>query len=136
MIVHPLNWLEVSSEDELALDFVRSANPDCVLAADLVYDPFLVPHLVRTLRTVLAKQDKQGTKSIPYALVSSTIRNPDTYRLFLRNLRDQGLHYSIVEPEQYSSSSAWGLPLFPSVHDKELDGRVEILTIQAVPFGL
>lgn len=123
----------MTSQEAFTISFLNGVNPDCVVAADVVYDPSLVPHLVNALQALLVRT---GRDSYPYALVSSTIRNPDTYDLFLRYLQEQGLHYSIIPPESYSGTETWGLPVFPSVHDKEMDGRVEILKIQATPFAL
>lgn len=131
--IQSLNWTKVTSRDEDTISYLNEVNPDCVLAADVVYDPSLVPHLVSTLYALLTRSRNE---SHTYALVSSTVRNPDTYELFVRCLQEKGLYYSIVAPDSYLGSNTWGLPLFPSVHDTELEGRVEILIIQAVPFPL
>lgn len=131
--VNALNWTDVSCHDASTASFLHDVDADCVLAADVVYDPSLVPHLVNTLHAILTRAKKS---SPPYALVSSTVRNPETYGLFLRTLREKGLEYSIIPPETYTGPHIWGLPLFPSTHDIQMDGRVEILRIQAVPFAL
>ncbi|KAN0064787.1 hypothetical protein ACQY0O_001844 [Thecaphora frezii] len=153
--IHPLDWIEVQRQsNEFSRDaasvanrdadddndgterdllgFLKRVKPTLILAADVVYDPDLVSPLASTIRTALQCSDNGGAT----ALVSSTIRNPDTYKAFRDALDSQGLHVEPIPIEQKyleAEAEAGGVepvPFFPSVHDPVCDGRVELLCIR------
>lgn len=102
--------------------------PTCVLAADVVYDPSLISPFVDTLSFALERNKIYGGPQ-PFALVASTIRNPDTYSQFLQALEKRQLQWKLVDPKR----SRWphmDLDLFPSVHNQKMEGAVSILHIQ------
>lgn len=128
-----LNWLDVADTASDAAALLREANATRVIAADVVYDPALVGPLTDALRAALLG-DGQHTDAKPFALVSSTVRNPTTYQSFLDALHERGMQWHTVDP----GTPAWPqqdrepLPLFPSAHDPELGGKVSIVHIQLV----
>ena len=73
-----IDW-DTFSENDLS-----SIEPECVIAADVVYDPSIVPSLVKTIATCLAR-------GAAFALVACTPRNPETLNRFLTSLREQNL---------------------------------------------
>jgi len=87
--VKELDWLELSAErqqsqqrDDLpSIKLLGEVKPSLILAADVVYDPDLIPPLVEAIRACL----EAGTSTCR-ALVASTIRNADTYGAFKASL--------------------------------------------------
>lgn len=51
-----------------------------IIAADVIYDPDIVPLLVAAIRVLLTED---GGGHTPIAVVAATVRNPDTFKLFL-----------------------------------------------------
>lgn len=126
--VEALDWNDVSTGDRDALERLQSMRPTCVLAADVVYDPALISPFVDTLSVALQK-NKTYSGPQPFALVASTIRNPDTYGQFLQALERRQLQWKMVDLKQ----TRWpnlDLILFPSVHNQNMEGTVSILHIQ------
>ncbi|XP_062507802.1 protein-lysine N-methyltransferase EEF2KMT-like isoform X2 [Corticium candelabrum] len=66
---------------------------DLMLAADVVYDPDIIVHLVQTLAACIRRPDKQAV-----ALVASTVRNSDTYTQFELCLGHYGLQSKLMMP--------------------------------------
>ncbi|KAK7112514.1 hypothetical protein V1264_011962 [Littorina saxatilis] len=84
-----LDWEQTSTTPGSSLQ------ADVILGADVVYDPSIIPSLVRLLRKLL----EPGKKS--KAFIASTVRNEDTRDAFLIALSSEGLSYSVVEgPKQ------------------------------------
>lgn len=74
--------------------------------------------------------------SAPFALLSSTVRNPSTYRFFLDALEAHGMQLH-PGPE---AQTVWphapmdmALPLFPTAHAPARQGAVEMVYIQLQP---
>jgi hypothetical protein len=64
--------------------------PHLILAADVVYDPALFDALCQVIRCALlgtAEADAQGSGE-RFALIASTMRNKETYSLFLQAIRE------------------------------------------------
>lgn len=142
--IAPLDWAEVAESASRAARFLREANATRILAADVVYDPSLVGPLADAMRAALLGNgdSSRHTKSLtwdetaPYALVSSTVRNPATYQAFLDALKQRGMRWKKVS----APLSLWPateeqepLPLFPSVHDPETGGIVVLICVQLQP---
>lgn len=53
-----------------------------IIAADIVYDPELIEPLCKVLKLALTSTADEYPQ--PYALIASTVRNEQTYALFLR----------------------------------------------------
>jgi Lysine methyltransferase len=70
----------------LSWDSDVAIGADVILAADVVYDPYVVPALVHRLRVELASSPRA------VALVASVVRNHDTHATFLAACTDAGLH--------------------------------------------
>ncbi|TRY62620.1 hypothetical protein TCAL_00415 [Tigriopus californicus] len=82
--VESLDWTQFSESDVQALKPI-----DVIIAADVVFDPSLVPHLARTLGLLL--------RTTPVAYVACTPRNLDTLELFLSQIASQDLIWSESE---------------------------------------
>ncbi|PWZ02360.1 hypothetical protein BCV70DRAFT_198644 [Testicularia cyperi] len=136
--VQELDWLELQAErrqseqrDDLpSVAFLRDVRPTLVLAADVVYDPDLVGPLAEAIQASL---EAAGRKGASRALVASTIRNSSTYGAFRAALVNRGLRASITQLHRPTLSSphehAPSIEVFPSAHEVETDGVVELLTI-------
>ncbi|CAL9692804.1 unnamed protein product [Knipowitschia caucasica] len=72
-----LDWASVTEEQ------LRDLEADTIIAADVVYDPEVVVHLVSLLSRILS--------STLDVFICSTIRNPDTYRDFKQQLDAAGI---------------------------------------------
>lgn len=139
----PLNWNEVSQSSSEATEWLREVNATRILAADVVYDPDLVGPLADTLRAALIGSGdpsrypvgQDWNNDLPFALVSSTVRNPATYQAFLDALHSRGLRWKLSDTPRpiWPNTGEHPLPLFPSTHDPELGGHVEIVCIQLQP---
>ena len=79
--VEALDWTEASEESLRHI----SSETDVIIAADVVYDPSVVPALVRVLSILLEHGD--GSR----ALIAATIRNPLTLQTFLDSLSNAAL---------------------------------------------
>ena len=71
--VRSLDWREFDLEDATKLDC------SMLIAADVVFDPTLVPYLAETISTCLEAR-------IEMALVACTVRSEDTLNLFLQEV--------------------------------------------------
>lgn len=71
---------------------------DIVVAADVVYDPDVIPHFVKILKDVLCR--KPGM----VAYVASTVRNPDTFACFRNELESKGLVVTTEAEQQHQDS--------------------------------
>ncbi|KAL2100612.1 hypothetical protein ACEWY4_002373 [Coilia grayii] len=85
--VEELDWESVS-ENRL-----RDIDTNTVIAADVVYDPDIVDCLVSLLSRIL-KCSKNSSQ--PDVYIASTIRNPETYSFFKKQLTGAGLKHSII----------------------------------------
>ncbi|CAL8301524.1 unnamed protein product [Merluccius merluccius] len=85
--VEELDWESVSEER------LREIGADTVIAADVVYDPDTISCLVKLLSRVL-RCSSPG--ELPRVLICSTIRNPDTYNSFKRQLEEAGVGYDVI----------------------------------------
>ena len=115
----------MSAHEPSALAQLRRINPTCVLAADVVYDPLLVPALADTLHAAL----QTNSNANPFAIVASTVRNPTTYESFLHALQERHLSWKELEVDL----PLWprtSLRLFPSTHSAELEGPVKLIRIE------
>ncbi|KAJ1679190.1 Protein fam86a, partial [Spiromyces aspiralis] len=70
--VQELDW---NDTEELQNVLEEDDMPDFIIGSDLVYDPDLLPALVRVLEGLLLLSHQR-------ALIASTIRNPETFRQF------------------------------------------------------
>jgi len=84
-----LDWMSVSAVELRSM----AKEVDFVLAADVVYEPAVVPGLVRVLAGLILDED--GISRPVEALVAATLRNPATLRLFLEEVATAGL--AVVE---------------------------------------
>ena len=125
--IEALDWNDISTGDRDALERLQNMRPTCVLAADVVYDPTSISPLVDTLWVALQKRACSGPQ--PFALVASTVRNPDTYDQFLRTLESRKLRWKMLDLKQTTWPNL-DLVLFPSVHNQKLDGAVSMLHIE------
>jgi predicted nicotinamide N-methyase len=79
--VEKLDWSEFGPED------ARELNCSVVIAADVVFDPSIVPHLANTILVCLeAKAEK--------AVVACTLRNEETLLLFLKEISDRDMKWT------------------------------------------
>ena len=73
MTVVDLDWNNITPEE------CDKLSADCILAADVVYDPDIIPCLVATIAKFL-------NSSALFAVVACTPRNPETLSLFQRSI--------------------------------------------------
>uniref|UniRef100_A0A8C4S8Y3 Eukaryotic elongation factor 2 lysine methyltransferase n=1 Tax=Erpetoichthys calabaricus TaxID=27687 RepID=A0A8C4S8Y3_ERPCA len=87
IMVKNLDW-EVASQEHF-----KDLCVDVVIASDVVYDPEIVPCLVKLLSQFLicAEKDK-----VPNMYIASTIRNHETYASFRRELEASGIRQNII----------------------------------------
>ncbi|KAJ3601374.1 hypothetical protein NHX12_032343 [Muraenolepis orangiensis] len=85
--VEELDWGSVSEER------LREITADMVIAADVVYDPTIISGLVKLFSRILRCGSPGG---LPQVLICSTVRNPDTYSGFKRQLEEAGLGYDVI----------------------------------------
>ena len=81
--VTPLDWETFSQADEVEADLV--------LGADIVFDPEVLPSLVRTVRTLLTRREDCR------ALLACCVRNQKTFSLFLSLLTESNLSFTKEE---------------------------------------
>lgn len=91
--VSELDWTQLlvpDGEESEAAQLLQKIAPTLILAADVVFDPEILPALAATLKAaLLAGRSHSGQD--PVALVSSTVRNPPTYLAFTRALGEHTL---------------------------------------------
>ncbi|XP_075687424.1 protein-lysine N-methyltransferase EEF2KMT isoform X2 [Rhinoderma darwinii] len=85
--VTELDWESVTEEQLLNLD------ADIVIASDVVYDPEIVTSFPKVLQK-LFHYTKAGNNLEVF--VASTIRNPETYKLFQTSLDVTGLRWQVL----------------------------------------
>ncbi|XP_039253374.1 protein-lysine N-methyltransferase EEF2KMT-like [Styela clava] len=91
--VKSLDWTDSDDTDAL----IKENGPfDIVFAADVVFDPAILNHLVKTVRSVLRhstalNDHNKKVTDYPFACFSITVRNPSTFELFLHELDKYGL---------------------------------------------
>ncbi|NXE08814.1 EF2KT methyltransferase, partial [Lophotis ruficrista] len=86
VVVAELDWGSVTESQLLDLQ------PDVVVAADVVYDPEIILALIGMLQKLSAFRDGKP----PEVYIASTVRNPDTYRLFQAQLDKAGIGWQII----------------------------------------
>ncbi|KAM8825315.1 protein-lysine N-methyltransferase EEF2KMT isoform 1-T1 [Synchiropus picturatus] len=84
--VQRLDWIEVTEEQ------LREVGADTVIAADVVYDPDVVEQLVRLLSMIL-----RCSSVPPQVFICCTVRNPDTYGHFTRQLESAGIRHHVID---------------------------------------
>jgi hypothetical protein len=67
---------------------------DLLVGADIVFDPEIIPYLVKTMVKLNFKT----------AFISCTIRNQSTFNVFLECLEEYGLYYELV---QFENKERW-----------------------------
>lgn len=83
-----LDWENFSNQQ------IVNWSPDILVAADVVYDPSMVPHLVHIVHAFLSN----GTQC---AYIACTVRNSDTHLGFLKHLESHGLEKEdLLGPEK------------------------------------
>jgi hypothetical protein len=65
--------------------FIKDEKTIILIHLDVIFDPEIVPYLVKTI-DYLIKKSKENSGNDICAYISSAIRNPDTYKLFLDKL--------------------------------------------------
>ncbi|KAG7273103.1 hypothetical protein CRUP_024833 [Coryphaenoides rupestris] len=85
--VEELDWESVSEER------LREIGANTVIAADVVYDPNIISCLVKLLSRILRCPSAGG---LPRVLICSSVRNPDTYNCFKRQLEEAGIGYDVI----------------------------------------
>ncbi|KDN53402.1 hypothetical protein K437DRAFT_283303 [Tilletiaria anomala UBC 951] len=154
MQVRPLNWLDLLHPDEShgnneSAKLLQDFCPTIILAADVVFDPTLFPALAAAIcAAIVAGSAERDNCRLPTVLISSTVRNAETYEAFLKALQNANLKPTpiplntaptLVFPArllegfaphnmpQHADMVHYGC--FPSAHDTQRDGRVELLQI-------
>lgn len=105
-----LDWGDVESWDAE----IRGGSR-VVLAADVIYDPEIVPLLVGAIAALIPKS---------YAIIAATVRNEETFHLFLDTCAARGLGTELLqlEPVDKDDPTFWDTAL-------DLGTRVEIVRV-------
>ncbi|KAG8739337.1 hypothetical protein FRC10_005763 [Ceratobasidium sp. 414] len=95
--VRALDWNDSVDPNRIAYAhaILDEADADVILAADVVYDPSIIPPLTRTLRLAL---DRPGSDSLPVkrvAYVALTLRREETFAEFIKSAAKEEEHLVI-----------------------------------------
>lgn len=71
---------------------------DLILAADVTYDSSVIPDLVLCIKSSLQAKTK-------FALITATVRNVDTIKVFEEKCRSEGLQWTVVRNTETEDSS-------------------------------
>ncbi|KAH0837947.1 hypothetical protein J3R83DRAFT_6182 [Lanmaoa asiatica] len=108
-----LDWLDSSSDQETLKSFFSEAKVDIVLGADIVFDPMLVPPLVKTISFALS------SKRTRIAFIALTVRNGETLRYFLDEIG------KVLKTEEVAQDITGDLLLqIPDQVDAELEVKI------------
>ncbi|KAG6380795.1 putative methyltransferase-domain-containing protein [Boletus reticuloceps] len=108
-----LDWLDSLSGQENLESFFSEAKVDIVLGADIVFDPALVPPLVKTIFLALLPEPTQ------VAFIALTVRNEETLRYFLDEIG------KVLQTEEVTRNNAGSLLLqIPDQVDAELEVKI------------
>ncbi|KAI8853102.1 putative methyltransferase-domain-containing protein [Chytridium lagenaria] len=80
---HQVSCLDWESVDDQELDKLSKA-VDIIIASDIIFDPLPFPSLARIFSKILAHPSHQ-------AVISVSVRSPETYSLFLESLSSVGI---------------------------------------------
>ncbi|NXN27350.1 EF2KT methyltransferase, partial [Nycticryphes semicollaris] len=94
LTVAELDWGSVT-ENQLS-----DLQPDVVIAADVVYDPEIILALIGMLQKLSACR---ADGKPPEVYIASTIRNPDTYRLFQTELEKARIGWQVIPARSNST---------------------------------
>jgi len=77
------------------LDWCKDCDVQCdiIVAADVVFDPEIIPPLVRTIKRILSLSSYHS----PVCYLSSTIRNKVTYQKFIDCLGEEKLVHTVLD---------------------------------------
>ncbi|KAJ6659731.1 hypothetical protein lerEdw1_018446 [Lerista edwardsae] len=89
--VAELDWNSITTEQ------LAEFRADVVLAADVVYDPQLIQALTGVLQKLSSCDNDSDS---PEVYIAFTIRNPDTYRCFQRELDKVGIGWQVLPGPQ------------------------------------
>ncbi|XP_053328098.1 protein-lysine N-methyltransferase EEF2KMT isoform X2 [Spea bombifrons] len=82
-----LDWQSVTKEQLLHLQ------ADVVIASDVVYDPEITVSLAKLLKEMF--NCTVGKRTID-VFIASTVRNPETYKLFKKTLGELGMNFQVI----------------------------------------
>ncbi|KAJ3936148.1 MAG: putative methyltransferase-domain-containing protein [Lentinula lateritia] len=119
-----LDWEEALRTDhEPLVALLRDEiNPDVILGADIVFDPSLVPPLISLIALALQLGPKNGIQRS--AIITLTIRNAETFRLFMNHAEEKGLSLEdIILPQ------AQGFEFIDAVEATDNDVRALRITL-------
>ncbi|CED84541.1 Predicted methyltransferase [Phaffia rhodozyma] len=114
--VERLDWDDILSPNKTDRDDVTSLvdriDPGLVIAADVVYDPSIIPPLIATLSHLLQPRShsqpqmqtriNEPTPAPPFekkvaAIIASTVRNENTFDLFIKAAREANLRPTSID---------------------------------------
>ncbi|KAF9486327.1 hypothetical protein BDN70DRAFT_902486 [Pholiota conissans] len=85
-----LDWSESLEENSPISSFINDKiNPEVILGADIVFDPSLIPGLVRTIKISL--QPSNCSATFKTMIIALTLRNEETMRSFLSHVRAESM---------------------------------------------
>ncbi|GAV98902.1 Protein FAM86B1 [Lentinula edodes] len=119
-----LDWEEALRTDhEPLVALLRDEiNPDVILGADIVFDPSLVPPLISLIALALQLGSNNGIQKS--AIITLTIRNAETFRLFLNHAEEKGLSLQDIMLPQ-----AQGFEFIDAVEATDNDVRALLITL-------
>ncbi|WWC61828.1 uncharacterized protein I303_104413 [Kwoniella dejecticola CBS 10117] len=95
-----------------------------IVAADVIYDPDLVPPLVNTINTLLSpnagrSESVEGGRQARQAIISATIRNQTTFDIFLHTCKQSHLVVTFMDLPRLDEEN-------PTFWDSALDKGTEV----------
>ncbi|KAF8604009.1 hypothetical protein BDV93DRAFT_522816 [Ceratobasidium sp. AG-I] len=92
--VRTLDWTDSTNPNrqELVRTLLDEADANVILAADVVYDPSIIPPLTRTLRLAL---QRPGNERVAY--VALTLRREETFAEFTTSVEQEGLAIKFID---------------------------------------
>ena len=108
----------------------QDGNEICIIAADVMYDPQYVPHLLNIIEELLKPQPGVAP---PAAFVAATKRNESTLAIFFNDIKTRELScierkfsWPVASPSPFYYNSASVL-LFEIRHDQAAAGKAALL---------
>ncbi|KAK2459991.1 hypothetical protein APHAL10511_007997 [Amanita phalloides] len=84
-----LDWAMSMDNPAICQGFLAESDADVILGADIVFDPTLIPALIGMLRLYLSAPKR--------AFIAVTVRNVDTFALFINSVKDVNLAIDEIE---------------------------------------
>ncbi|RSH87424.1 hypothetical protein EHS25_003334 [Saitozyma podzolica] len=129
--VEALDWTDASRDEMDRPGIWRTLMaPRTVVAADVIYDPDLVPPLVATIRVLIGAKRRHDHGSHEHrqseAIIAATLRNPATLRLFQDTCEKEDLLVETLDLKPMDNDD-------PTFWDSGLDRSASVRIMRITP---